>query len=134
MTNDEHLANIASNIIHRKSELYNYNVNIDNYTAMLDCLPTGDWPESISALKPSLPEHFQATYSGTVARDNPDLFELWDTYMYRDRVRTLLQTEKAAYRQVLLVHDVLVRQIPASELDSRLTAATAQINATAVKA
>jgi len=42
ITDQEKQAGLVMNAFHREMEIYGYQLNIDNYAAMLEALPAGD--------------------------------------------------------------------------------------------
>lgn len=104
ITNSEHQANLVSHAYARELEVYSYQINIDNYTAMLAALPSDEWPASLSG------------YSSTAVADLPQSLsdediELISDYQYRDRLRTLLRTEKTEQTKSRRVLEALKVQL-----------------------
>ena len=95
---------IADNVVARERELYQYDLNINNYEIMLAELPTGDWPEHL------------VQYKGKTADQVPDEHddEVGDLN-YRDRLRGLLKTERAERKKSELVYNTLIGQLPENE-------------------
>lgn len=84
----------------REAELYQYDLNIDNYTAMLAQLPAGDWPEHL------------VQYKGKTADQVPDEYDNEVIALsYRDRLRALLKTEKSERKKSELVYETLKAQL-----------------------
>ena len=104
ITDQEKQAGLVMNAFHREMEIYGYQLNIDNYAAMLEALPAGDWPADIEAFKMVKTEDLPHDLSdGQVAQIND--------YQYRDRLRVLVRTEKAEQNKSIRVRDVLKAQI-----------------------
>lgn len=115
----EHENNLVAAAYHREIEVYNYQVNIDNYTAMLATLPSGEWPPTL------LP------YRGTAVDALP--YDLSDsevttisTYQHRDRLRALLRTERVEQGKSIMIRDALKAQIGAN-YDALVAAKKAEI-------
>lgn len=85
---EEHIQNLVMNAYHREMEVYGYQLNINNYTAMLALLPQGDWPANLAL--------WAATDVANLPADMADeAVEMVSDYQYRDRLRALLRTERA---------------------------------------
>jgi hypothetical protein len=106
-TPQEHNNNLVVNAYYREKELYSYQVNIDNYTIMLTGLPTTDWPENLVQYKNTLTENLPWDMSDS---DIDTVTQL----QYRDRLRTLVRTEKVEQNKVRLVIESLKAQIVAA--------------------
>jgi len=104
ITNDEKLASAIMNAYYRETEIYGYQVNIDNYSAMLLALPSGDWPVDWVAFKGVKVEDLPHSLSDDDAQSISD-------YQYRDRLRSLVRTEKAEQNKSIRIRDVLKAQI-----------------------
>jgi len=120
---------LAEKAVEREHEVFHYQVNIDNYTAMLETLPKGPWPEDI------------AVYVGTNQQDvpmavPPEKIDLVATYMWRDRVAALLVSEKIEQAKAKHVYDTVLAAIPAEKVATLIPAAAADRTAilTAAKA
>ena len=104
ITDQEKQAGLVMNAFHREMEIYGYQLNIDNYSAMLDALPAGEWPADLGAFRTIKTEDLPHDLSdGQVAQIND--------YQYRDRLRVLVRTEKAEQNKSIRVRDVLKAQI-----------------------
>lgn len=106
ITDQEHLDNLVTAAYHRELEIYQYQINIDNYTAMLSALPDTDWPESLVGYKTATIESLPPNMS------DADIQAVSD-YQYRDRLRGLLRTEKVEQSKAARVRDALKIQIGA---------------------
>lgn len=105
ISTDDHKKNIADALVMRERELYQYDVNITNYTAMLADLPTGEWPENL------------VQYRGKPIDQVPDELDAEvDALNYRDRLRKLLKTEKAERAKSLRVYETLLSQMPSDKV------------------
>ncbi|MEI6793869.1 MAG: hypothetical protein WCL05_01370 [Verrucomicrobiota bacterium] len=120
ITNEEHRNNLIANAFHRGMEVYNYQMNIGNYTTMLMALPKGAWPDAL------------AGYASTPVENIPP--EIGDEeisaisdYQYRDKLRALLRTERVEQSKASRVLDALKVQIGADANDLIMAFKAAQI-------
>jgi hypothetical protein len=106
VTAQEHLNNLIAAAFHREMEVYQYQINIDNYVAMLAALPQDSWPSDLVTYKntptEALPENLDDVSVGLVA-----------DYQYRDKIRSLLRSEKIEQGKAGRVRDALKSQIGA---------------------
>jgi hypothetical protein len=107
ITPQEHNDNLVTNAYYREKEVYNYQVNIENYTVMLTGLPTTDWPENLAQYKNTTTENLPWDMSEADVNTVTQL-------QYRDRLRTLVRTEKVEQNKVRLVLESLKAQIIAT--------------------
>jgi hypothetical protein len=110
ITQDEHLDMLLTNAYHREKEVYQYQVNIDNYTVMLTGLPTDNFPQNL------------VQYANFETQNLPldisdDDVQKITQYQYRDRLRTLVRTEKTEQNKARLILEALKAQIIAGGLD-----------------
>ena len=114
ITTQEHLNNLVVAAFHREMEVYQYQINVDNYGVMLAALPQGDWPSNLVNYKgtttDALPEHLSESDVGLIA-----------DYQYRDKIRNLLRSEKVEQSKASRVRDALKSQIGA-DYDSLIAA------------
>ena len=112
VTNQEHLNNLVAAAFHREMEVYQYQINIDNYGVMLAALPQDNWPDNLVQYKEAaidkLPESLDDDAVLTISE-----------HQYRDRIRNLLRTEKVEQSKASRVRDALKVQI-GSDYDSFL--------------
>ena len=106
ITNQEHLNNLVVAAFHREMEVYQYQINIDNYGVMISALPQGDWPEALIQYKDASIERLPESL-------DDDSIGLISDYQYRDRIRNLLRTEKVEQSKAIRVRDALKAQIGA---------------------
>lgn len=93
-------------IAQREEEIQHYQVNIDNYTLMLQQLPSV-WPDNLAHLKGS-------DISAVIAQiQDEETIMLVTDLLFRDRLAATLITEKVEQRKAILIRDVLVQQLPA---------------------
>lgn len=114
VTTQEHLNNLVAAAFHREMEVYQYQINVDNYGVMLASLPQDEWPGGLVAYKntttDSLPENLDDATVGLIA-----------DYQYRDKIRNLLRSEKVEQSKASRVRDALKSQIGA-DYDSLIDA------------
>jgi hypothetical protein len=114
VTDQEHLNNLVAAAFHREMEVYQYQINIDNYAMMLTTLPSDDWPNELAQYKGINADAFPDALSDDVVATITD-------YQYRDRLRTLLRTEKVEQSKASRVRDALKTQI-GNDYDSLIAA------------
>ena len=114
ITTQEHLNNLVVAAFHREMEVYQYQINIDNYVVMLAALPQGDWPSNLITYKNS------TTDSLPESLDDASVASIAD-YQYRDKIRNLLRSEKVEQGKASRVRDALKSQIGA-DYDALLAA------------
>ena len=103
---------IAAAAVGREQELWQYQLNIDNYTHMLATLPQGDWTEDI------------APYKGVPLAQVPAaLQQAVSNYTYRDQLAATLVTETIEQNKSLLVYNALVSQLPQDTAHALIQAA-----------
>ena len=103
---------IADNIVMREEEYMSYQINIENYTAMLAKMPQGEWPEHL------------VQYKGVSADRVPEQHtEEVNTLNYRDRITALLKTERQEQAKGEAVLDVLLEKIPVTKRSAAIQAA-----------
>jgi hypothetical protein len=104
ITDQEKQAGLVMNAFHREMEIYGYQLNIDNYGAMLAALPAGEWPADLEAFRTIKTEDLPHDLS------DDQVAQIGD-FQYRDRLRVLVRTEKAEQNKSIRVRDVLKAQI-----------------------
>lgn len=104
LTTEEQQANLVANAYHREMEIYHYQINIDNYTAMLSVLPTDGWPEGLAGYQTIQISELPLSMS------DEDVQTISD-YQYRDQIQKLLRTEKVEQAKSKKVLDALKLQI-----------------------
>lgn len=106
ITNQEHLNNLVAAAFNRELEIYQYQINVDNYAVMLAALPQENWPDDLIQYKEAaidkLPESL-----------DDDAILAISEHQYRDRIRNLLRTEKVEQSKSVRVRDALKVQIGA---------------------
>lgn len=104
------------NAYHREIEVYHYQMNIDNYMTMLAAMPSTVWPENLAS--------WASTEIANLPADMSDEdVEVISELQYRDRIRSLLRTEKAEQSKARRVLEALKQQIGA-DADARIAAYT----------
>ena len=104
ITTQEHLNNLIVAAFHREMEVYQYQINVDNYAVMLAALPQGDWPTNLLTYKNSTTEALPESLDGAMVASIAD-------YQYRDKIRNLLRSEKVEQGKASRVRDALKAQI-----------------------
>ena len=104
------------NAYHREMEVYHYQMNINNYTTMLAAMSSGAWPEHLAVWAATEIINLPADMSDEDVEAVTDL-------QYRDRLRSLLRTEKAEQSKARRVLEALKQQIGA-DADARIAAYT----------
>jgi hypothetical protein len=105
INNNDKKLNLVRALIGREQEIHSYDTNIANYEAMLTSLPSGEWPDLI------------ASYKNTPIELVPeDLHQSVTDYSFRDRVRSLLATEKLERSKSVRIYEAIVAQLPSDEI------------------
>jgi Lon protease-like protein len=112
ISDEQRYNSIADQIIMREKELFSYDLNITNYTAMLQALPQGEWSAELVQYKTS-----------TLDQIPDDLDEVVSQYQFRDRIRYLIKTEKAERAKSNAVYTALISLLPADQKDELMAAA-----------
>lgn len=106
ITADEHLNTLVAAAYHRELEVYQYQINIDNYAAMLAALPDDEWPAHLA--------DYKAATIDSLPWDMADAdVDAVNDYQYRDRLRALSRTERTEQGKARRVLDALKVQIGA---------------------
>jgi hypothetical protein len=87
----------------RKEEVAHYQVNIDNYSAMIALLP-GKWPEELLSHREADPSSFLDQWSF-------EDIQLLSDLQFREKLRRTLATERLEQRKALLVLQVLEQKL-----------------------
>ena len=107
VTTQEHLNNLVVAAFHREMEIYQYQINVDNYNIMLAALPQDDWPSDLLTYKSTPTEALPESLDGATVVSIAD-------YQYRDKIRNLLRSEKVEQGKASRVRDALKSQIGAA--------------------
>jgi hypothetical protein len=113
---EKHFETLAFSAVHREQEIFQYDVNIANYEAVLTSLPQGDWPENLVQYQHSTPDQIPDELDQTVL-----------DYQYRDRLRYLLKTERIERSKSFKVYEALLSQLPADQRETLIMAAHTKI-------
>jgi hypothetical protein len=100
---------VADNAFHREHEIFAYDLNIENYEAILAAMPQEDWPAELVQYK-----------DATLDLVPDDLDQVVSQYQYRDRIRFLIKTERAERAKSFAVYQALISQIPESNREQVL--------------
>jgi hypothetical protein len=88
VTQDEHNKNLAQAIEMREQEVYQYQTNINNYTAMLAACITDPWPQRL------LPYRGMGRDQLAQAIADDDDLDLASQLAFRDELRLRIRSEK----------------------------------------
>lgn len=92
---------IAEAVVGREMEIFSYDINIRNYEIMLETLPTDDWPTNL------------AQYQRSTLDQVPDeLDQQVSDYQYRDRIKSLLKTERLERNKAQRIYEALLSRLP----------------------
>jgi len=88
----------------RNEEILHYQINIDNYTLMIQSLPA-EWPAEIA--------HLRGSDVATVIANIQDeqLAMLASDLIFKDKLAATLMTEKIEQRKAIMVRDVIQQQL-----------------------
>lgn len=119
ITQQDHTDTLAAAAVQREREVFGYQININNYAAMLAALPKGDWPEHLAQYKTTQVEMLPA--------DMPDADVLSiSEYQYRGRILGLLRTERVEQAKTRRVLEAIRSQLPPGQDQKLMLAAAAQ--------
>ena len=104
ITTNEHLNNLVQAAYYRELEIYQYQINIDNYNVMLSSLPADEWPMHLGMYVNTPIDQLP------IAMTDQDV-DLINDYQYRDRLRVAVRTERAEQSKATRVLDALKAQI-----------------------
>jgi hypothetical protein len=109
---------VADAIVVREMEVFSYDMNITNYEIMLASLPQDSWPENL------------VQYQHSTLDQVPDeLDQTVSDYQYRDRIRSLLKTERLERNKAFRIYEALLSRIPEADRAAAIAAAQARIAA-----
>lgn len=97
-------------------EIFSYDMNITNYEIMLASLPSGDWPAELV--------QYQFT---TIDRVPDELDQSVSEYQYRDRIRSLLKTERLERSKSVKIYEALLSRLPVDTRADLIAAAKARL-------
>jgi hypothetical protein len=99
-------------------EVFSYDMNIANYEIMLVGLPQDSWPENL------------VQYQRSTLDQVPDqLDQTVSDYQYRDRIRSLLKTERLERSKAFRIYEALLSRIPEADRATAIAAAQARLAA-----
>ena len=113
---DDLNAKLADAFVAREQEVCHYDLNILNYEMMLEGLPQGEWPPELLPYKGQSPDTFPA-----------DSIEAISDLEFRDRVASLLRTERIERGKAARVLATLQARLPKETFASLITAAKSRI-------
>ena len=119
---------LAMHFVLREKEVYQYQVNIDNYTLMIAALPQGDVPSEIAQYVGTKPDN-HTKIDDLPMEYTDEQIDLVTKYQYRVNLKLLLRAEKAEQSKSKAVLETLRNQLPADQLDALVADALAKINA-----
>lgn len=102
----DHLSNLATSIASREQEVYQYQVNINNFEAMLQDMATlpAEWPQRLMQYRSSTPDELVGILS---AED----FDLFMNLSFRENIRRRIATEKTEQKKSMMVLGSLKKQV-----------------------
>jgi hypothetical protein len=108
ITQDEHDKNLAQSIEMRENEVYQYQININNFEAMvasLGSLPT-QWPAHLVQYRGMSRDQMAARI------EDDDELEIAAGLAFRDELKARIRSEKMEQRKSKMVLDALVNTCP----------------------
>lgn len=118
ITSDMVKAQLADNIIAREHEIHHYQVNIDNYTAILANLST-EWPANLL--------QYKGLSTQQIAEQVPDAdMIVVSNLIMADNLTKALKTEKIEQSKSKQVYDALISQLDPAEIEALLATAAAK--------
>ena len=91
-------------LVHREAEIFSYQVNIDNYVAMIATLPS-EWPEELI-------EHKGSDIRTVIpSMEDEEKMILTADLIFHDSLIITLMTERLEQRKAMLIRDVMAEQI-----------------------
>lgn len=109
ITEEERLRTLAINVVSRELEVNSYDINIRNYTDILNGLPTGEWPQEI------LPYKY-----GDIASVPHEHVEMFSKFSFRDRLDYLLRTEVNERTKAYMLYETMYNQLPTDQIETLL--------------
>lgn len=104
VTQDEHDKNLAQSIDMRENEVYQYQININNFESMIanmSGLPT-QWPAHLVQYRGMTRDQM------AVAIENDDDLEIASGLAFRDELKARIRSEKMEQKKARMVLDTLV--------------------------
>ena len=115
---EERQRNTLDALLDREREAYQYQVNIDNYTAMLAALPS-EWTEELLPYQGVVPDDIVNVVPSEHQQAVSDL-------LFAGKIAKLLVTEQFEKAKVVCVYDALATNIDPEELEGLLVARAAE--------
>ena len=110
VSDEQKLKTLAINVVSRELEVNSYDLNIRNYKAILDSLPTGEWPTEILQYK-----------NLDIAVVPHEHVENVSKFNFRDRLDYLLRTEVNERTKSFMLYQAMYDQLPADRVEELLT-------------
>ncbi len=105
---------LIANIVAREREIHSYQVNIDNYNALLKALPSS-WPDELVK--------FRGLNTQQIAANVPlEQLQAVADLVFSDQVANLLKTEMIEQGKAQHVYNALVSQVDPAALPGLLSA------------
>ena len=105
ITQDEHDNAIAVSVEMRETEVYQYQININNYQAALDGMTKEAWPQRL------LPYRGMVRDQLAMAIENDDDLMLASQLALRDEVKFRLRTEKMEQAKSRMILDSIMASV-----------------------
>ena len=122
ITNQDTIDTLALNVVHREREVHQYQINIDNYTAMLAAMPQGEPPAEIL--------QYMSTKTEELPFDVPlETVQIISDYQYRNHISYLIRTEAIEQGKSKRILEALKAQLPVDQLDALVADALVKVNA-----
>lgn len=121
ISNEEKLAQLISQIYYREQEVYQYQINIDNYTTLLNSVPS-QWPADLEQYR---------TAGEDLAEVPVERLQEVSDLKFSARIAALLRTELIEQNKSRHIYNALVAQLPNGfDLNGALLAEKERIAAT----
>ena len=122
ITNQDRFNLLADSVIHREKEVFSYQINIDNYTAMIASMEELTLPADL------------AQYEGKKSHELPmalteDQVQTITDYNYLQQLKAALRTEKVEQGKTQRILDAVKSQIPADQYETLIADAIARMKA-----
>ena len=116
ISSDDEITHLADAFVGRELEVFHYDTNIANYSAMLAALPQGEWPAELAPYKGENPDAYPV-----------DQIDAISNLEFRDRINSLLRTEKIERGKSALVLATLRARIPIDQFGNAVAAAKTRL-------
>lgn len=119
INNAKRESDLADSIVSRTHEVYNYDVNIQNYELMLLSLPQDEWPEHLVA--------YQGIDGHDAAFACPaEYIEELAQYQMRDQIQNLIKSEKMERAKAAAILSAVDAQLTGPNRAAAIEAAIAR--------